>query len=284
MTALRAHIEGELGEWEQDFSADWRRFFDDTRPDFASIGPQFLYDAAFPMIPPRRGRPLDGAPAGAHIFRAFDDLSPDAVRVVVIGQDPYPSRARATGRAFEDGALTSWTGAVAASLKSLVQSALALRHDDPALGAPGSKWSHVRDRINNGDYPMEAIGPWFDRLQRQEGVLFVNAGWTLTRFQPGGSDEQRAHIAMWRPLMTRLLTDLAKRDRPVVFLLLGKFAQNLFAASGVEAAARTAGHWQTRVDRVDHPHPNAPGYFAAGNPLRRVNEKLAAMGGSSIAW
>ena len=58
----------------------------------------------------------------------------------------------------------------------------------------------------------------------------------------------------------------------------------MFDFSGVEAAALAKGYWGTRVARVDHLHPNAPGYFAAGNPLRAVNDRLAAMGSNPIAW
>ena len=48
---------------------------------------------------------LLGTDREAHVFRAFDELEPDRVKAVVIGQDPYPHVTRATGRAFEDKAV-----------------------------------------------------------------------------------------------------------------------------------------------------------------------------------
>jgi uracil DNA glycosylase len=285
MTALRDHVQTLLADWRRDVSAPWRTFFGEVEPEYTAIGAQFVYAADHPVIPPRKGLPVAGAPAGAHIFRAFDGVDPADARVVVIGQDPYPDRRKATGRAFEDGSIVSWTGAVAASLKSLLLSASALRLGEPALGQDPAEWTTLRTRLLEGSYALEPIGDYFDRLQKDNGVMFVNAGWTLTRFVRGGSAEQRAHIALWRPVMARLLEGLAARPgRPLVFLLLGNFAQNLFDASGVEAAAKADGRWGTLVGRVDHPHPNAPSYFGRPNPLEQVNQALAAMGASPVEW
>ena len=61
-----------------------------------------------PIFPARKGKHYPGAPSGAHIFHAFDRLEPDRVRVVVLGQDPYPCGAFSTGRAFEAGNVASW--------------------------------------------------------------------------------------------------------------------------------------------------------------------------------
>ena len=285
MTALRNHLETLLADWKGDLSPAWQVFFAGVEPQFSAVGTDFTFDPAYPVIPPRKGHPVAGAPGGAHIFRAFDGVGPGQVRVVVIGQDPYPDRRKATGRAFEDGSIVSWTGPVAASLKSLLQSASALRLGEPALGQSSAGWPTIRQRIVAGSYSLEPIGTWFDRLQQSNGVMFVNAGWTLTRFVSGASAEQKAHIAMWQPVVARLLGELSARaDRKLVFLLLGKFAQSLFDATGIEAKARAAGRWGIAVARIDHPHPNAPGYFSQPNPLERVNQALAAMSSSAVDW
>lgn len=286
MTALlRHHMQRALGNWRDDLSPEWRTFFGEAEPDFDAVPAALTYDDDGPVIPPRKGAALDGAPVGAHIFRAFDGLAPRDVRVLVVGQDPYPNRARATGRAFEDGALTSWSGSVAVSLKHLMQSALALRLNRPELAANDAAWAVVRQDVQAGRLSLEGIADHFDRLQLGNGVQFVNAGWTLTRFRSGGGPEQVAHIAMWRPVMTRLLRGLAERpDAACVYLLLGKFAQDLFDASGVEVAARRDGAWGVRVVRVDHPHPNAPRYFQHPNPLARVNAALEAMTARPVDW
>lgn len=286
MVALRTHLESYLAAWRDDLNPAWRDLFDGVEPDFDAILPQLTYDADHPVIPPLRSRPLAGAPTGAHIFRAFDNVSPNAVRVVLIGQDPYPRVSRATGRAFEDGALTDWQGSVAISLQRLMQSAAALRYGEPDFARTPGDWQRVRAAAAAGDITLEPLSAYFDRLQAG-GVLFVNAGWTLTRFVPGGGEEQKAHIAMWRPLMRCLLQGLAERPgRQTVFLLLGGFAKKLFQDSGVQARAEDGGY-ADRIAAVVHPHPNTVGpngYLAKGNPLERVNVALARLGAPAVAW
>ncbi|ATY34632.1 hypothetical protein CVN68_14075 [Sphingomonas psychrotolerans] len=283
---LRSYLETYLGGWRDDLDPQWRALFAGVEPDFEAILPELVYDPEHPVIPPLRSKPLPGAPAGAHIFRAFDGVAPDAVRVVLIGQDPYPRVARATGRAFEDGALGDWQGEVAVSLQRLVQSAVSLRYSRPELARSPGDWAAVQAAAAAGEIALEPPGAWFDRLQAG-GVLFVNAGWTLTRFVSGGGEEQKCHIAMWRPLMRRLLHGLAERPgRPTVFLLLGNFARDLFRESGVEARG-AAGGYVDRIRTVTHPHPNRvgpSGYLARGNPLEGVNAALAGLGAPAVAW
>jgi uracil-DNA glycosylase len=274
-----------LQGWGDDLSPSWRTFFAAVEPDFEAISEDLTFDPAEPVIPSRKGLPLIGAPPGAHIFRAFDAIAPKAARVVIIGQDPYPRISRATGRAFEDGALTSWNGSVAVSLQHLVQSALSLRLARPELAVNAGGWATIRREIAAGTIALEPPRAYFDRLQESHGVLFVNAGWTLTRFMSGGGPEQQAHIALWHPLMTRLLNGLSDRDDGrIVFLLLGGFAQRLFKASGVEAAAKKRGIWGLQVLAVAHPHPNTSAYFEKPNPLQVVNTALAAMKSEAVLW
>jgi uracil DNA glycosylase len=288
MATLRAQLQDYLEGWRSDLSEEWRTFFHQVEPDLSAIDLTLLSDPTLPVIPGRQGVPQYGAPAGAHVFRAFDDISPERVTVVVIGQDPYPRISRATGRAFEDGALTNWGGQVAVSLQRLMQSAVAHRYDRPDLAGQPKDWLRIQRALDEGAITLEPVGTYFDRLQQDHGVLFVNAGWTLTRFAPGGSPEQQGHIAMWRPLMTRLLTGLAARkDARVTFLLLGGFAQRLFRNSNVEQWAWERGIWGRSVASVAHPHPNttgSTGYLARGNPLTRVNAVLADMSAATVRW
>jgi len=286
--SLRREMERFLHDWRDDLSPAWSQFLDGAEPALDAINPALTFDIAEPVIPGRRDEPYPDAPAGAHVFRALDAIDPADVSVVVIGQDPYPRLTRATGRAFEDGELTDWGGKVAASLQRLMQSALALRHNrtDWAQGPGG--WSAIRQAYRDGDLPLEPSNAYFDRLQSRHGVLFVNAGWTLTRFVPGGGEEQKAHIAPWRPVMTALLAGLAEREQgSIVYLLLGGFARSLFDATDIEARARDEGRWGTRVAKVVHPHPSAlgsTGYFAAGNPLDKVNRALGDMDATPVDW
>ena len=126
----------------------------------------------------------------------------------------------------------------------------------------------------------------FDRWQ-QGGVIFLNAGLTLSRFAP---QVQRAHLALWRPVVGRLLQHLATRKRRrVVFLLWGAQAQRTFRDLGIQDAAEAAGTGD-RVAIATHAHPAAetpsgrPRFFAAPNPFTDANDQLVQAGGHAIAW
>ncbi|HEU0135333.1 MAG TPA: hypothetical protein VFR28_10960, partial [Allosphingosinicella sp.] len=101
-----------LADWERDLSAPWRGFLDPVALDFEAMGGTLRIDDPS-LLRPQRKRP--GHRAGdPHIFRAFNHIEPERVRVLVIGQDPYPSPGQATGRAFEDGLFDAWDGSVSA--------------------------------------------------------------------------------------------------------------------------------------------------------------------------
>lgn len=288
MVTLRQELRDFLMGWRSDLSAPWSALFDGHEPDLDAVGGALMSDPLAPVIPGRRHAPRAGAPAGAHVFRAFDGVEPAQVSVIVIGQDPYPKVSRATGRAFEDGSVTAWDASVAVSLQRLMQSAVSLRYGRPDLASSAQGWASIVALAQAGTIALEPVGTYFDRLQKDHGVLFVNAGWTLTKFVTGGGPEQQAHIAMWRPVMNRLLRGMGERGGlPVVYLLLGGFAKRLFDASGVEHLARESGKWGTSIASVIHPHPNAQGpsgYLGSGNPLQRVNEVLADLGAAPVKW
>ena len=61
-------------------------------------------------------------PDPSNVLR-FLSLDLFAVKVLILGQDPYPQKGRATGRAFEVGGLTSWMNPFEnASLRNIVRS------------------------------------------------------------------------------------------------------------------------------------------------------------------
>jgi uracil DNA glycosylase len=288
MVTLREELRDFLVGWRSDLSAPWSAFFDGHEPDLDAVDSVLMSDPLAPVIPGRRHALQAGAPAGAHVFRAFDHVEPAQVSVIVIGQDPYPKVSRGTGRAFEDGSVTAWDTSVAVSLQRRMQSAVSLRYGRPDLALSAQGWASIVALAQVGTVALEPVGAYFDRLQKDHGVLFVNAGWTLTKFVAGGSPEQHAHIAMWRPVMHWLLQGISGRGGlPVVYLLLGGFAKRLFDASGVEQLARKSGRWGISIASVIHPHPNAQGpsgYLVSGNPMQRVNEVLASLGAASVKW
>lgn len=134
-------------------------------------------------------------PAPELVLRAFS-LPLDAVRVVVVGQDPYPTPGHPIGLAF----------AVERHVRPLPRSLVNIyreRHDD--LGLPPAA---------HGD-----LTAWADR-----GVLLLNRDLTV-RAGAAGSHHGRG----WEAVTGRALAALAERGGPLVAILWGKRAQALGA-------------------------------------------------------
>src|SRR5258708_5435782 len=120
---LRARLKKYLKDWKGDLPAAWRPLFQGFELNFTRRRPDLDFSPGDPRYPARRGHPLPGAPAGSHLFRALDGIPPADVRMVVLGQDPYPNLAHATGRAFEQGDLSDYSSMkVTASMRRILQS------------------------------------------------------------------------------------------------------------------------------------------------------------------
>jgi uracil-DNA glycosylase len=143
----------------------------------------------------RRGASLTGAPAGAHIFKSLDRLAPEDVKAVVIGQDPYPRVGRATGRAFEQGDLSGWSGAgnlVTTSMKRLLLMASHQRTGDATyLGSNG--WGRVHTDLVSGVLNFKTSRLQFDEWE-DAGVVWLNAGLTLSHCEQGGAQSRSLGI------------------------------------------------------------------------------------------
>ena len=287
MALLRDALNDFTVNWRNDLTPAWRTALAGASPNPTAVGSTLTYDDLQPIYPSRREKPLPGARADAHVFRAFDDISPADVRCVLIGQDPYPALSRATGRSFEQGDIDTWSlpaAAVANSLRALLRMMVAVRTNDPAVLK--LSWATFTRHIATPAVALESPRALFDRLQHTQGVLFLNAGLTITRYKSGGAPEQtRGHIPFWRPVVGQVLRSMATRQSgQVVFLCLGALAQKLLASESVKLAATQAGTWDTRAGEVALPHPVAPGFMNGPNPFEAVNAKLVAFGAAPIAW
>lgn len=106
--ALKDAMYDILAGWREDLSPTWRGVIAETSLGFDDIDLALTLETWEPVFPTRNGQTFPGAPKNAHIFRAFDRVSPDEVTTMVLGQDPYPCPAFATGRAFEAGNVARW--------------------------------------------------------------------------------------------------------------------------------------------------------------------------------
>ncbi|HEY0215802.1 MAG TPA: uracil-DNA glycosylase [Cellulomonas sp.] len=132
-------------------------------------------------------------PAGPDVLRAFTRPLSD-VRVLIVGQDPYPTPGHAMGLSF------SVQPDVRPVPRSLANIFTELQAD---LGvAPPS----------NGD-----LSPWADR-----GVMLLNRVLTV---RPGAPASH--HGKGWEAVTEQAITALAARGGPLVAILWGRHAQSL---------------------------------------------------------
>ena len=285
---LRDALQQLLSGWRNDLSPEWAAVFSGIEPDFAAVDPQLELgnDVIFPG---RKGHAPAGARSDAHIFRALDGITPDQVRVVVMGQDPYPHVAQATGRAFEQGDLTDWLGTpkVTPSLRRLIQSLALHRTGEPKYVDGLSGWKSITGDILGHHLQIEPSRQLWDHWQAQ-GVLFVNAILTFNRFVP--QFQFKGHQPLWRPIVRRLLEFLVRRQHAqLVCVAWGDKAANAIKDAGVEATAKAAGTWGKSVGIVRGPHPNAlppsaPPFLASGDRLKEINDAIRALSGSAVQW
>ncbi|MFD9726385.1 uracil-DNA glycosylase [Streptomyces sp. NPDC059072] len=132
-------------------------------------------------------------PAGANVLRAFQQPF-DEVRVLIVGQDPYPTPGMAIGHSF----------AVAPDVRRLPGSLENIfRELNTDLGLP---------RPSNGD-----LTPW-----TRQGVLLLNRALTTAPRNPG------AHRGKgWEEVTEQAIRALAARGKPLVSVLWGRDARNL---------------------------------------------------------
>ena len=279
---LRAALQDTLRGWREDIDPPWRAVVRTVSLAFDDVDPTLESEPWEPIFPARRGMVFPGAPAGAHMLRAFDGIAPGDVRCVILGQDPYPCPAFATGRAFEAGNVARWRELdkmFSPSVRAFIQMILDARTGE-ALHAQGvAQWPATLAAIEQGAVDLEAPEALADRWVAS-GVLLLNSSLTLTRFRREGDPHQvQGHLPLWRPLMIRVLTHLAERGTPVVILGFGDAAAETLRAAGLQGP-------DTGDERVIlRPHPAAAQeVLAQENPFSLCNRRLRAMGAALVNW
>ncbi len=281
---LREALRAFLTDWRKDVPAAWQNLLADTEPDFAGVKAELTLEEDKPIFPGRKNHPVNGSPPGAHVFRALSVLTPDKVKAVIIGQDPYPAIARATGRSFDQGDLNSWTdpaAEVAPSLRPLAQIAAHFRTGNDAYLKPGTGWNRLVADLTANTLTLEPPTKLFDHWENQ-GVLCLNAALTISGYKRGGSDEQKfGHLPLWRPVINRIILALAARNQGhVVFLAWGSFARNLLTESGVLASPR----FGQQVFVTEKRHPSVDEFLDPPNAFAEANSLLTQHGATPIAW
>ncbi|MFD4997909.1 uracil-DNA glycosylase [Streptomyces buecherae] len=154
-------------------------------------------------------------PAGQHVLRAFQQPFDD-VRVLIVGQDPYPTPGHAVGLSFS---VAPEVRPLPGSLQNIFQEL----HTD--LGHP---------RPSNGD-----LTPW-----TEQGVLLLNRALTTAPRKPA------AHRGKgWEEVTEQAIRALVERGKPLVSILWGRDARNLRPLLGSLPAVESAHPSPMSADR-----------------------------------
>ena len=279
--ALSETLEG----WREDINPAWREIFAGVELGVDDVDAQLQLLPQEPIFPSRRDFSHLGAPHGAHIFRAFDDIDPASVRCILLGQDPYPCMAFSTGRAFDIGSYACWRDLermFTHSMRSLTQCVCAARAARPELARSTDGWADTIAALESSEIKLEAP-PSLAQTWVDQGVLLLNSSLTISRFAVTGDPHQtHGHTPLWRPFMIRLLQHLMQERRdPPVIVLFGDVAKATFGAA-IEAAQMTASI-QNSIVVTEHPAAGNE-FLKRGNPLAECNALLAARGERTIAW
>ena len=280
---LKDALEETFAGWCEDLAPAWRGVVDAVDLGFDAVDTSLILEPWEPIFPARRGRAFPGAPPGAHVFRAFDGLAPEDVRCVILGQDPYPCPAFATGRAFESGNVARWRELdkmFSPSVRALVQLVVAARTGEARYAEGFERWPTALADIESGrvefEPPATLAGRWV-----ASGVLLLNSALTLSRFDPAvGPHQARGHLPLWRPVLLAVLRHLAARRVPLVCIGFGDAAASLLRGADLDEADPPA-----HVRVVLRPHPAAAGeLFALENPFSLCNRHLESMDAAPVDW
>ncbi|MCA0153107.1 uracil-DNA glycosylase [Winogradskyella vincentii] len=130
-------------------------------------------------------------PKGPQIFNAFNHCSFEAVKVVIIGQDPYHGIGQANGLCF--------------SVNEGIQHPPSLKNI----------FKELEDDLNI-DYPISGnLEKWAD-----QGILLLNATLTV-RANQAGSHQNKG----WETFTDKVIQILSEQKENIVFMLWGGYAR-----------------------------------------------------------
>lgn len=212
----------------------WVPVLESIRDEINQVG-EFLSSevmAGVEFLPPEEDR-----------WRAFrQDFN--QVKVLIVGQDPYPTPGHAMGLSFS---LRPEVRPLARSLDNIFKEL----HSD--LGVP---------QPANGD-----LSAW-----SEQGVMLLNRVLSVRSGQPG------SHRAKgWEKITDHVVQQLVARNTPLVAILWGRDAQSLMPQLDGQP------HVQCIASAHPSPLSAKRGFFGS-KPFSRTNEYLAAMGAPEIVW
>jgi uracil-DNA glycosylase len=141
------------------------------------------------------------------------------INVVILGQDPYPEKGKATGRAFEVGDLYSWNQKFRqVSLKNIVR-LIYKNYNNIDEYCEIKKFSEIQKEIEEGKFTILPPDKIFKSWEKQ-GVLLLNTYFTVI---PGISG---SHVSVWEKFSVELLRYISEENGEISWFLWGKQAED----------------------------------------------------------
>ena len=212
--------------------------------EFTSIL-RYLYDES------QEGRKF--TPVLKDIFNAFYECPYDKLKIVIVGQDPYPQIGVADGIAFS------------CSNSEKEQPSLRYIFDEieqtvykPHL--PGNK-----PEISRENYDKDL------RRWSRQGILMLNTALTCEINNIG------SHVDLWKPFMIHLFDMLNTYNTGIIYVFLGKKAME----------------WHKNISANNYkffaPHPasavyNGTAHWDSGNLFNNINKVMHDLYGEQIIW
>lgn len=183
-------------------------------------------------------------PKKKDVFRAFALCNYDDCRVIIVGQDPYPD-GRATGIAFANDASIS--------------------SDNLSPSLEKVKDSLLRDIISWKSITFDqTLESW-----AKQGVLLLNVSLSVEPHRP------LSHSLYWRPFMSSLFKNLAKKRTGMVYVLMGSQAKEL---------ARYINPLSNHILACEHPAYYCRKHLAMPNILEQANTIIYNLNGDKIKF
>lgn len=183
-------------------------------------------------------------------FRALIETPPEAVQVVIVGQDPYHGPNQAQGLSF--------------SVPDFCPAPPSLRNMFKEL---------AREYGEPEQPPRHSLVRW-----ARQGVLLLNTALTVEAHQPASHAKKG-----WEHITDALIMRVLREPRPKVLMLWGNHAQ---ARRRLLELQEPAGPVQ--VLEANHPSPlsalRPPRPFIGCGHFRQANDWLRAQGESGIDW
>lgn len=216
----------------------WEKVFQDAMPELETVS-EILEEKE------KRGEGI--FPFKKNIFKAFEITPIDCIRVIIVGQDPYPQLVSSTGQPRAQGFSFS------VSKNDTIPSSLSNMYTELENTVPGFH------RPWHGD-----LTDW-----ARQGVLLLNMSLTV---EPGKAG---SHGAIWMGFISKALDEIAQRRPNAVYIMLGQQAQKLQKYISDRAPIVTAAHPSGLSARK--------GFFGS-NVFVRTNQLLIKSGQTPINW